>query len=166
MANTQNDNADWGRIVESAACERWPAQRVSDRVDGHDLVFEGVASGDTPSEVVTAGDVAECKAVCLAVSDGNSTRAEHWWFRRESHDCLVEADGVYIAGVYIESEGVLRMAFIPAQEMNRVLSDHWTSCGTSHSADESVQPPWTAIFRRERVTPSDDDNVNGVTEGF
>lgn len=146
MVSPANDNADWGRTIECAACERWPLRRVSDDVHAYDVVFTEGFAGDTPADHVLEGTPAECKACRKRVSNGAGDRPGRWWVRESAHRTLLEAGGWYVLAVYTESEGIVRMARLEADRVDDRLAGRWTSCGSDHPADRSAQLPWTDVF--------------------
>lgn len=150
MSIQGNDNADWGRTVETAACDRWDLEHVA-RDDDGDHWFDAIASTEVTASmsgtIVDAGTPVEVKGCAVRVSDGSASRRGRWWFRRDSHERLLQDAGEYALGVYdSDSADVLRIALTDAQTVDALLSDRWTSCGRDHRADQSAQLRWSAVF--------------------
>ena len=67
---TVAENRERGHYVETAACDRWPLERVDDdRAEWHDLEFVDDVVGDRAGVIATAGEVAEAKS-CVSVDSG------------------------------------------------------------------------------------------------
>ncbi|TYT63024.1 hypothetical protein [Natrialba swarupiae] len=90
---TVAENRERGHYVDTAACDRWPLERVDDdRAEWYDLEYIQDVGGEHAGVIATADEVAEAKS-CDETYDG---RAGRWWIRRENHERLVEADGWYV----------------------------------------------------------------------
>lgn len=151
----ENDNADWGRTVEIAACERWQLEHVAGDVAApgwYDAITTQMLSEATDSFVSAFGSVetntpVEVKATRLRVNEGSSQRRGRWWLRESSHHALVEADGEYALGVYDPAPdgGVLSLALRPAWWVGERVSA-WSPCGVGHPADRAACVPWSRVF--------------------
>ncbi|RKD94742.1 hypothetical protein [Halopiger aswanensis] len=142
---TVAENRERGHYVETAACDRWPLERVDDdRAEWHDLEFVQDLVGDRAGVIATAGEVAEAKS-CYETYDG---RAGRWWIRRENHERLVGVDGWYILVVLErESDEILRIALTRAATVDRIIDGNWWECGNGgRSAEQYRQIAWTAVF--------------------
>jgi hypothetical protein len=151
----KNDNADWGRTVEIAACDRWQLEHVagdvaapgwydalttrslSDARDSRESTF-GVVGSDTP---------VEAKAARYRVQEAGSQRRGRWWLRESSHRALIEADGEYALAVYDPAPdgGVLSLALRPAWWVGARVTA-WSPCGPGHRADRAARLPWSRVF--------------------
>ncbi|OVE84726.1 hypothetical protein B2G88_10100 [Natronolimnobius baerhuensis] len=117
---TVAENRERGHFVETAACDRWPLERVDDdRAEWHDLEFVQDVIGEQVGVIATAGEVAEAKS-CYETYD---RRAGRWWIRRENHERLVDANGWYVL-VVLERDDLTHEQ---RQEMAETLSTRVTS---------------------------------------
>ncbi|AGB17366.1 hypothetical protein Halru_2795 [Halovivax ruber XH-70] len=139
------DNADWGRTVETAACERWPLEHVAgddSEPDWFDARF--VAPLETelaPVPIVEAGTPVEVKS-CRRRYQGRYGR---WWIKRESHEQLLEAGGEYVLAV-TDRSGIVRMSLLDAETVDCLFSTWWGTGNGGKDAEEYRQVPWTAVF--------------------
>ncbi|MFC3958900.1 hypothetical protein [Halovivax cerinus] len=139
------DNADWGRTVETAACERWPLEHVAgdDREpDWFDARFVAPLETELASgPIIEAGTPVEVKS-CRTRYRGRYGR---WWIRRESHERLLEAGGEYVLAIY-DTGGIKRMSLLSAETVDCLISSWWETGDGGRDADEYRQVPWTAVF--------------------
>ncbi len=78
---TVAENRERGHYVDTAACDRWPLERVDDdRAEWYDLEYIQDVGGEHAGVIATADEVAEAKS-CDETYDG---RAGRWWIRRET----------------------------------------------------------------------------------
>ncbi len=120
-----------GRSVTHAAAERWPMQPVGDSdrdPDWYDLVTVGPETGGRP---------VEAKGCRLDV--GARPRPGRFWIKLECHERLLEADGLYVLGVYDDEDRVQAIEIRDAQEVDEALEGRWTDCGRSHYGGKSAQ---------------------------
>jgi hypothetical protein len=143
-------NRERGLDVEDAACERWPLDPVAEDRDERDSWYDLEFIADVEIElssvpVVEAGTLAEVKSCYPDYDD----RAGRWWIRRENHEKLVDAEGVYVlAVVERNTERVLRMALVDARTIDVIIDGDWWDAGDGgRSADQYRQISWTAIFK-------------------
>ncbi|WP_247729579.1 hypothetical protein [Halovivax limisalsi] len=139
------DNADWGRTVETAACERWPLEHVAadnDKPDWFDARFVAPLEAEsTPEPIVEAGTPVEVKS-CRRRYCGRYGR---WWIKRESHDRLVDAAGEYVLAV-TDRTGIVRMSLLSAETVDCLCSTWWETGDGGPNAEEYRQVPWTVVF--------------------
>jgi hypothetical protein len=153
----ENDNADWGRTAEMAACERWQLEHVAGEVAApgwYDVLTTRRLSEVADCRVRAFGSVeshtpVEVKAARYRVREGGSRRRGRWWLRESSHRALVDADGEYALAVYDPAPepdgGVLALTLRPAWWVGaRVTS--WSPCGPGHRADRAACVPWSCAF--------------------
>lgn len=140
------DNADWGRTVETAACDRWPLEHVAGDDSPEWFDARTVAPIETPlasSPIAEEGTPVEVKA-CRRRYRGRYGR---WWIRRENHERLLEAGGEYVLAVYDHAEGdVCRMALTSATTVDALVTSWWECGDGGRCADQYRQVPWTAAF--------------------
>jgi|SRR5699024_1794264 len=153
----ENDNADWGRTVEIAACERWQLEHVAGDVAApgwYDAATTRVVSDAADSRVSAFGSVevqtpVEVKAARFRVQEAGSQRRGRWWLRESSHRALLEADGEYALAVYDPAPepdgGVLSLALRPAWWVGERVTS-WSPCGPGHRADRAACVPWNRAF--------------------
>ena len=148
-----NDNADWGRTVEIAACERWQLEHVAGDVAApgwYDAVTTRLLSEASDCAVSAFGSIEsntpiEAKAARYRVQEGGSRRRGRWWLRESSHRALADADGEYALGIYSRGEGVIALALRPAWWVGERVSS-WSPCGPGHPADRAASVPWNRVF--------------------
>jgi hypothetical protein len=146
-AETAPEQADWGRTVETAACERWGLEAIAGDPD-EPWWFDARATRPvdaSPFGTVIPGTPVESKAARYRIADGGTTRRGQWWLRQPSHERLVEADGEYVLAVYTPENGVLSMRLVPAWWVDD-LSLTWSACGDRHHADRAARVPWSRVF--------------------
>jgi hypothetical protein len=151
----ENDNADWGRTVEMAACERWQLEHVAGEVAApgwYDAVTTRLLSDAAGSRVSAFGSVGsdtpvEVKAARFRVQEGVSQRRGRWWLRESSHRALADADGEYALAVYDPAPdgGILVLALRPAWWVAECVTA-WSPCGVGHRADRAACVPWSRAF--------------------
>ena len=72
-----NDNADWGRTAETAACERWPLERVSGDTDDpwwHDARATGTITDTDGFGDVEVGTPIEVKSALWRIDANGGER--------------------------------------------------------------------------------------------
>jgi hypothetical protein len=126
----------WGHLAEAAVRARYDLDR--DRCSFHDAV---TADG-RPVESKT------CRVVLV------NGRRGRWWIQRESHDQLVDADGLYALSIYdpqAVAEGpILGSVLVPASEVDNLVA--WTANGRGHHrGTEHAKLGWPHVLSAEVV---------------
>ncbi|ADB60834.1 hypothetical protein Htur_1949 [Haloterrigena turkmenica DSM 5511] len=125
---TVAENRERGHNVETAACDRWPLERVADdRAEWYDLEFVADVVDELAGTIATVGDVVEAKS-CYATYDG---RAGRWWIRRENHERLVDDGGWYVL-VVLERDD---LTYEQRTEIAETLSTRATTFEAEQSGD-------------------------------
>jgi len=106
--------------------------------------------------LVESGTAVEIKGACVVRSNGNYDRSGAWYIKREAHQRLLDADGVYLLAVYAPrpETPILRSVIIPASLLDEHLDDRWYDVDADRSEDEVAQLTWTVLIDRERVPSS------------
>lgn len=141
------DNPDWGRSVETVACDRWPLNRVSSDDDVPDWIdartVDPIETELSPEPIVEAGTPVEVKA-CQRRYRGRNGR---WWIKRGNHESLLAEDGEYVLAVYDSNSGdVVRMSLLSARTLDALVTSWWDCGDGGRTAEEYRQIPWTAVF--------------------
>jgi len=164
MSSTLSSSKAIGDSVEAAIINRddglesvgdsvatWYDARTVDCLDpSYERPFLGIPLVETGTEV-------EIKGACVVRSNGTRQRPGHWYIKRETHERLLEAAGVYLLAVYAPrpETPILRSVVIPASLLDEHLSESWY---TDHSCDrpdlEVAQFTWTRVIDRENVPGS------------
>lgn len=150
-ADATPSQADWGRTVETAACERWDLSLVADEPEApwwHDAEATRPIDG-SPFGTIAAGTPIDAKAARYRIDNG-SPRRGRWWLRQSSHEKLVAEDGEYALAVYSPESGVLAMRLVPAWWVDEEVT-RWSPSGSRHRSDRSAQIPWSRVFASEEV---------------
>jgi len=154
------DSKAIGSSVEAVVTDSDPAlERVGDSVatwhdartidclsPSDDRPFCGICVVETDTPV-------EIKGACVVRSNGTRQRAGHWYLKRDAHERLLDAAGVYILAVYAPRSGtpVLRSVVIPASLLDEHLRESWYTVEGDRSEDEVAQITWTRLIDREAV---------------
>jgi len=103
--------------------------------------------------VVESGTAVEIKAASVARSNGACDTPGHWYIKRDAHERLLAAAGVYLLAVYAPrpSTPVLATAVIPATLLDEHLDGRWYEVDGDRSEDEVVQLSWPALIDAEDV---------------
>ena len=162
-AEYASDNADWGRTVETAACNRWNLEAIASDPNEpwwYDArVVARIDDLEGEFGAVPAGTPVETKAARYRIQN-DGLRRGRWWIAESSHEQLLEADGEYALAVYAPGEGVLAMAMRPAWFVDDLVTS-WTRCGSGHYAQRSTQIPWNRAFDEKDVATDSISNKGG-----
>ncbi|EMA42682.1 hypothetical protein [Halococcus saccharolyticus] len=142
-----NDNADWGRTAETAACERWPLERISGDADEpwwYDArVCERIdAAGEFGD--VEPGTPVEVKVAKYRIPN-DTPRRGRWLLRERAHEQLLSEDGEYVLGVRREGEGVGELVMRPAWWVDDLVTT-WSPATARRSGRRVAQIPWSRVF--------------------
>lgn len=104
--------------------------------------------------LVESGTEVEIKGACVTRSNGTRECPGHWYIKREAHEELLEAGGVYILVVYapFPDTPVLASAVVPASILDEHLRGSWYEVSADRSESEVVQLSWSRLIDRERVS--------------
>ena len=146
-----NDNADWGRTAETAACEHWPLERVSSDAD-EPWWFDARATA-TVTDTDGFGDVAagtpvEVKSALWRIDANGGDRRGRWLLRERAHDQLLEADGEYALAVVRPTEHIVGLVLRPAWFVDDLVTA-WSPTSTRRSGRSGrrvAQIPWGRVF--------------------
>lgn len=136
--NPTRDHNSRCRLVVEAAAERFPAT-IADgpsTPDYYDLVL-------TESDHEPVGIASPIKARAAADRlPNNPHRRGRWNFRRQTHDRLLAVDGYYALGVYTETDEVIGVELVPAEDVAEITDGRWRETETT----EMVQVSWSRIL--------------------
>lgn len=101
--------------------------------------------------VVEAGTPVEIKGCLPERSNGDRSTAGHWYVKRETHETLADAGGVYWLTVYAPQPEtpILAELVVPAATVGDVLAGRWYDSGRREG--EVAQLTWTTLIGREAV---------------
>jgi hypothetical protein len=141
-----------GETIEADAINRLDAlESVPDsEATWHDARVDGLLepSRDLPAiGVVLVEDGTEVESKAAQIRMGKSNRRGRWFVKREAHDRLLEAGGVYLLVVYEPRSGLPWAAarIVPASVLDDLLKPRWYDVDQDRSEDEVVQLPWSAV---------------------
>ena len=150
-----NDNADWGRTAETAACERWPLERVSSDVDEpwwHDARATERITDANGFDAVEVGTPIEVKSARWRIDANGGDRRGRWLLRERAHEQLLDADGEYALAVVREDEGVVEIVLRPAWFVDDLVTT-WSPAktrsrgpGGNGRGRRVAQIPWGRVF--------------------
>lgn len=158
--STLDSSKDIGSSVESTVIDSDPGIRyVRDSVASwYDALAVEVLEPtlDRPFYglcLVEPGTEVEIKGAAVVRSNGSYDRPGHWYIKRNAHERLLDAGGVYLLSVYgLRPETpILSSCVIPASLLDEVLSGSWYSVDADRSEDEVVQLTWSRLIDREDV---------------
>ena len=113
------------------------------------LTFYGIVlvEPETPVEI---------KACQLETSNGNRWTHGRFYVKRQAHDQLLEAAGMYLLVVYLPRPGLPQVAraLVPASLFDELLRDRWYDVGGSRSESEVAKLAWSHVIDPETVDPS------------
>jgi len=146
-----NDNADWGRTAETAACEHWPLERVSGDTDepwwfdarATESIIDTDGFGD-----VEVGTPIEVKSALWRIDANGGDRRGRWLLRERAHEQLLEADGEYALAVVRAAESIVGLVLRPAWFVDGLVTS-WSPTSTRRSARSGrrvAQIPWGRVF--------------------
>ena len=166
-----NDNADWGRSAETAACERWPLERVSSDAD-EPWWFDARATetifGNDGFSDVEAGTPIKVKSARWRIDANGGDRRGRWLLRERAHEQLLDADGEYALAVVREDEGVVAIVLRPAWFVDDLVTA-WSPTSTRRSARSGrrvAQIVWGRVFDEgdgKAIANSDITNKEGAS---
>ena len=161
--NTLGSSKQRGSSVESAVIDTEPAlEYVGDsEATWHDARTVR-CFGPQPDRpflgipVIEAGTAVEIKGACVVRSNGDRETAGQWYVKRDAHERLLSAAGVYVLVVYAPrpETPILRAVVIPASLLDEHLAGRWYDVDADRSEDEVAQLSWPTIIDRERVPGS------------
>ncbi|WP_436931654.1 hypothetical protein [Halosimplex halobium] len=126
----------------------WHDARTTECLDpSYERPFLGVPLVERDTEV-------EIKGACETRSAGVSRqRSGAWYIKRQAHERLLEAGGVYLLAVYgpRPDTPILRSVIVPASILDEHLDGRWYEVDADRSETEVAQLTWTVLIDRERV---------------
>jgi len=157
---TVADNGDVGRNAVTAACDRWPLQRLGDGgdvPDWYDAEFSVDLEGDLAGVIAPEGTPVEVKTCRYRYDDPSGRRRGRWWIKRANHEQLLDQDGEYVLTVHdADTAEILRQGLVTATTVDAIVDGEWWACGAGgKTAEEYRQITWSAVF----------DDVGGEADG-
>ncbi|PCR89428.1 hypothetical protein [Natrinema ejinorense] len=148
-----------GDRSETVVLERVPELRyVPDTESQHyDAIAEALVepSAELPFVgivVLESGTPVEIKSVAVVYGEGQ--RRGRFQPRREQHEALLEAGGVYLFAVCApHNRELIAAKIVPATQIDHlidVVTDGWRSAGEDRS-EEYVQFSWARIFEPDEI---------------
>jgi len=151
-----------GDGVAGDVIQRFPFENVSDSdATWHDARTTSALFPDDPDELlfngicaVEAGTPVEIKATLVVRSAGEGNdRKGQWYIKRQAHDQLLEAGGVYLLVVYVQRRGREHLAriVVPAATMDDVLQESWYDVDGDRSEQSVAQLTWSRLIDEKHV---------------
>ncbi|RQG94068.1 hypothetical protein [Natrarchaeobius chitinivorans] len=106
--------------------------------------------------VVVEADVpVEIKGCQIETSNGAGSTHGRFYVKREAHQQLLEAAGMYLFVVYVPRPGLPQVAraVVPATIVDELLSDRWYDVGGSRSENEVAKLAWSHVIDPGTVDP-------------
>ncbi|ELY99899.1 hypothetical protein C482_09023 [Natrialba chahannaoensis JCM 10990] len=115
----------------------------------HSLPFYGVV-------VVEPETPVEIKGCQIETSNGDSTTRGRFYVKRDAHEQLLEAAGMYLLVVYTPRPGLPQVAraIVPATIVDELLTGRWYEVGGSRSESEVAKLAWSHVIDPASVDPS------------
>ncbi len=113
------------------------------------LLFYGVV-------VVEPETPVEIKGCQIETSNGDRTTRGRFYVKRDAHEQLLEAAGMYLLVVYIPRPGLPQVAraIVPATIVDGLLTGRWYEVGGSRSESEVAKLAWSHVIDPVGVDPS------------
>ena len=95
---------------------------------------------------VPAETPVEIKGAQQWISNGSGRRRGRWYVKRQSHDELCAADGLYLLAVY-EAGGVIEaIVAVPATDLDELLAGRWCATDATWGADGVAKVAWSQVL--------------------
>ncbi|MHC3439216.1 hypothetical protein ACYJ1Y_14275 [Natrialbaceae archaeon A-gly3] len=111
-----------------------------------DLLFFGVC-------VVEPEVPVEIKGCQIETSNGSGSTRGRFYVKREAHERLLEAAGMYLLAVYLPRPGLPQVVrgIVPATLVDELLRGRWYDVGGDRSEEEVAKLAWSHVFNPDRV---------------
>ncbi|WP_436343756.1 hypothetical protein [Natronorubrum sp. FCH18a] len=98
----------------------------------------------------------EIKGCQIETSNGSRSTRGRFYVKRNAHDQLLEAGGMYLLVVYLPRPGLPQVAraIVPATIVDELLSGRWYDVGGSRSEQEVAKLAWSHVINPAGVDPS------------
>lgn len=93
------------------------------------------------------GTPVEIKTCAFRIPDGGSSRRGRFLIKQAAHEKLLEEDGRYRLGVYLQSDReIIVIVDVPADFVDDVIGDSWMAAPQGRSYDEYAQIRWAELI--------------------
>jgi hypothetical protein len=154
-----------GEGIAADVIQHFPLETVTDtEAVWHDAETTAAIFPERPERLLFGGICAvepdtpvEIKATLAARSAGDEgDRPGQWVLKRQSHDRLVDAGGVYLFVVYVQRGQSGRRhvgrIIMPAATVDDIISDSWYDAPQSRSEGKIAQLSWTRLLDDNQLT--------------
>ncbi|TYT61793.1 hypothetical protein [Natrialba swarupiae] len=106
--------------------------------------------------IVEPGVPVEIKGCQIRTSNGNGSTRGRIYVKRDAHEQLLEAGGMYLLVVYLPRPGLPQVAraIVPATIVDELLVGRWYDVGGERSENEVAKLAWSHVINPETVDPS------------
>ncbi|MFP9192996.1 hypothetical protein ACLI4Q_15250 [Natrialbaceae archaeon A-CW1-1] len=113
------------------------------------LTFYGVClvEIDTPVEI---------KGCQLQTGNGSRPTRGRYYVKRDAHERLLEAAGMYLLVVYLPRPGLPQVAraIVPASLIDELLKGRWYAVDSDRSENEVAKLAWSHVINPTAIDPS------------
>ncbi|MFC3957150.1 hypothetical protein [Halovivax cerinus] len=127
----------------------------------HDAVTTGLLEPSTTLPfygivVVETETPIEIKACQVRTSNGSRSTRGRFYVKRQAHEQLLDAAGMYLLAVYVPRPGLpnLARAIVPATLVDELLRGRWYDVAADRSEQEVAQLAWSHVIDPETVDES------------
>ncbi|MEY7847904.1 hypothetical protein AB7C87_01700 [Natrarchaeobius sp. A-rgal3] len=99
----------------------------------------------------------EIKGCQIETSNGSRSTRGRFYVKRDAHDRLLEAGGMYLLVVYLPRPGLPQVAraIVPASLVDELLTDRWYEVGGKRSENEVAKLAWSHVINPAGVDPAE-----------
>ncbi|RQG89348.1 hypothetical protein [Natrarchaeobius chitinivorans] len=99
----------------------------------------------------------EIKGCQIETSNGSSSTRGRFYVKRDAHERLLKAGGMYLLVVYLPRPGLPQVAraIVPATIVDELLADRWYEVSGSRSENEVAKLAWSHVIDPATIDPTD-----------